>query len=60
MELFKRFYHSKAEAYVEQLEECGGKGSCHILDGYDEYSNSQGDQSVIHQLIHKSYLPLVL
>ena len=60
VELFKSFYHSKAQAYVEQLEECGGKGSCFILDGYDEFSNSQGDQSVIHQLIHKTYLPLAM
>ena len=60
MELFTKFYHSKAQSYVEQLEECGGKGACFILDGYDEFSNSQGDQSVIHQLIHKSYLPLAM
>ena len=60
IELFKSFYHSKTQAYVEQLEECGGKGSCFILDGYDEFSNSQGDQSVIHQLIHKTYLPLAM
>ena len=60
MELFKSFYHSKTQAYVEQLEECGGKGSCFILDGYDEFINLQNDQSVIHQLIHKSYLPLAM
>ena len=60
MKLFKSFYHSKAQAYVEQLEECGGKGACFILDGYDEFSNSQGEQSVVHQLIHKSYLPLAM
>ena len=60
MELFKSFYHSKAQAYVEQLEECGGKGSCFILDGYDEFSISQGDQSVFHQLINKTYLPLAM
>ena len=60
VELFKKLYQSKAQAYVEQLEECGGKGSCFILDGYDEFSNSQGDQSVIHQLIHKTYLPLAM
>ena len=60
VELFKSFYQSKAQAYVEQLEECGGKGSCFILDGYDEFSNSQGDQSVINQLIHKAYLPLAM
>ena len=60
MELFKSFYHSKVQAYVELLEECGGKGSCFILDGYDEFSNSQDDQSVIHQLIHKTYLPLAM
>ena len=60
MELFERFYHSKAQAYVEQLEECGGKGSCFVLDGYDEFSTSQGDRSVIHQLIHKTYLPLAM
>ena len=60
VELFKSFYQSKAQTYVEQLEECGGKGSCFILDGYDEFSNSQGDQSVIHQLIHKTYLPLAM
>ena len=60
MELFKRFYHSRAQSYVKQLEECGGKGSCFVLDGYDEFSNSQGEQSVIHQLIHKTYLPLAM
>ena len=60
MELFKKIYHSEAQAYVEQLEKCRGKGSCFILDGYDEFSNSQGDQSVVHQLIHKTYLPLAM
>ena len=60
MELFKKFYHSEAQAYVEQLEKCRGKGACFILDGYDEFSNSQGEQSVIHQLIHKTYLPLAM
>ena len=60
MELFKSFYHSKDQAYVEQLEECGSKGACFILDGYDEFSNSQGEQSVVHQLIHKTYLPLAM
>ena len=60
MELFKQFYHAKAQAYVEQLEKCRGKGSCFILDGYDEFSNSQGEQSVVHQLIHKTYLPLAM
>ena len=60
MELFKKFYYSEAQAYVEQLETCRGKGACFILDGYDEFSNSQGEQSVIHQLIHKTYLPLAM
>ena len=60
MELFKQFYHSVVQAYVEQLEKCRGKGSCFILDGYDEFSNSQGEQSVVHQLIHKTYLPLAI
>ena len=60
IELFKSFYQSKAQAYIEQLEECRGKGTCFILDGYDEFSNSQGDQSVIHQLLHKTYLPLAM
>ena len=60
IELFKSFYQSKAQAYIEQLEECRGKGTCLILDGYDEFSNSQGDQSVIHQLLHKTYLPLAM
>ena len=60
MELFKKYYHSEAQAYVEQLEKCRGKGSCFILDGYDEFSNSQGEQSVVQQLIHKTYLPLAM
>ena len=60
MELFKPFYHSKAQAYVEQLEECGGKGACFVLDGYDEFSNTQDKQHVIQQLIHKTYLPLAM
>ena len=60
MELFKRFYQFKAQIYVEQLEECGGKCLCFIQDGYDEFSNSQGEPPVIHQLIHKTYLPLAM
>ena len=59
-ELFKSFYQTKARVHIDQIEDADGKETCFILDGYDEFSNSHGDQSVIHQLIHKRYLPLAM
>jgi len=54
------FFQPNTQVYIDQLERSRGSGICFILDGYDKFSNSRGDQSVIHQLIHKTYLPLAM
>ena len=39
------------------LQECGGKGACFIIDGLDEYQQKNKKESVIYQLIDKKCLP---
>ena len=39
------------------LQECGGKGACFIIDGLDEYQHKSKKKSVIYQLIDKKCLP---
>ena len=39
------------------LQECGGKGACFIIDGLDEYQPKSVEESVIYQLIDKKCLP---
>ena len=43
-----------------ELQECGGKGSCFIIDGLDEYQHTNKKESVIYQLIYKHYLPYAM
>ena len=38
------------------LQECGGKGACFIIDGLDEYQHKNKKESVIYQLIYKQCL----
>ena len=38
------------------IEERAGKGVCFIFDGFDEFSPSDGDNSVVHKIINKTYL----
>ena len=38
------------------LQECGGKGACFIIDGLDEYEHKNKKESVIYQLIYKKCL----
>ena len=40
------------------LQECGGKGACFIIDGLDEYEHKNKKESVIYQLIYKKCLRL--
>ena len=40
------------------LQRCKGKGTCFILDGFDEYESEHGKNSIICQLIFKKCLPL--
>ena len=35
------------------LQECGGKGACFIIDGLDEYQHKNKKESVIYRLIYK-------
>ena len=38
------------------LEERKGKGICFIFDGFDEFSPSDGKNSIVHKIINKEYL----
>ena len=40
----------------ELLEERQGKGVCFVFDGLDEYSPSDGKESIVYKIIRKEYL----
>ena len=42
----------------ELLEERKGKGVCFIFDGLDEFSPSDGDDSIVYKIINKEYLSM--
>ena len=57
-DLFKMFYHSRSEEFMLNVEQSHGEKTCFILDGYDEFSSrDNNDSSIMYQLIHKTYLP---
>ena len=51
LNLFKDLKVSK-----ELLEERQGKGVCFVFDGLDEYSPSDGKESIVYKIIKKEYL----
>ena len=51
LNLFKDLKVSK-----ELLEERQGKGICFVFDGLDEYSPSDGKESIVYKIIKKEYL----
>ena len=59
LELLEVFYGSEVlrKSVEHDLQECGGKGACFIIDGLDEYQQREVRESVIHQLIDKKCLP---
>ena len=40
----------------ELIEERKGKGICFIFDGLDEFLPPDGENSIVHRIIHKTYL----
>ena len=59
LEVLEVFYGSEVlrKSVEHDLQECGGKGACFIIDGLDEYQQKGVRESVIHQLIDKTCLP---
>ena len=59
LEVLEVFYGSEVlrKSVEHDLQECGGKGACFIIDGLDEYQQREVRESVIHQLIDKKCLP---
>ena len=59
LEVLEVFYGGEVlrKSVEHDLQECGGKGACFIIDGLDEYQHKNKKESVIYQLIHKTCLP---
>ena len=59
LEVLEVFYGSEVlrKSVEHDLQECGGKGACVIIDGLDEYQHKNKKESVIYQLIDKKCLP---
>ena len=59
LEVLEVFYGGEVlrKSVEHDLQECGGKGACFIIDGLDEYRRKEVRESVIHQLIDKKCLP---
>ena len=59
LEVLEVFYGGEVlrKSVEHDLQECGGKGTCFIIDGLDEYQQREVRESVIHQLIDKTCLP---
>ena len=59
LEVLEVFYGGEVlrKSVEHDVQECGGKGACFIIDGLDEYQHKNKKESVIHQLIDKKCLP---
>ena len=59
LEVLEVFYGGEVlrKSVEHDLQECGGKGACFIIDGLDEYQHKNKKESVIYQLIDKKCLP---
>ena len=59
LEVLEVFYGGEVlrKTVEHDLQECGGKGACFIIDGLDEYQHKNKKESVIYQLIDKKCLP---
>ena len=58
LDILEVFYGGEAlrKKIEHDLQECGGKGACFIIDGLDEYQHKNKKESVIYQLIYKQCL----
>ena len=59
-DLLELFYSDEMlrKSVDSSLQRCKGKGTCFIIDGFDEYESEHGKKSIIFQLIFKKCLPL--
>ena len=59
LDILEVFYGGEVlrKTIEQDLRECGGKGTCFIIDGLDEYQPKSIEKSVIYQLIKKKCLP---
>ena len=62
LEVLKVFYGGEVlrKSFEHDLQECGGKGACFIIDGLDEYQQKEVRESVIYQLIYRKCLPFTM
>ena len=60
LDILEEFYDYEVmrKKIEHDLQECGGKGACFIIDGLDEYEHKNDKESVIYQLIYKKCLRL--
>ncbi len=59
--ILKSFYRSEELKKVcEEIEAANGEGVCFIIDGLDEYHPQDRDNSLIYQLLDKTFLPLAM
>ena len=58
LDILEEFYDGEVlrKKIEHDLQECGGKGVCFIIDGLDEYQHKNKKESVIYQLIYKQCL----
>ena len=58
LDILKEFYDGEVlrKKIEHDLQDCGGKGACFIIDGLDEYEHKNDKESVIYQLIYKKCL----
>ena len=58
LDILEVFYDGEVlrKKIEHDLQECGGKGACFIIDGLDEYQHKNRKESVIYQLIYKKCL----
>ncbi len=58
--ILKLFYRSEGELkkVCEEINAANGEGACFIIDGLDEYHPQDRDNSLIYQLLNKTFLPL--
>ena len=58
IEILEEFYDDEllGKSVEHDLQECGGKGACFIIDGLNEYQHKNKKESVIYQLIEKKCL----
>ena len=59
-DLLELFYSDEIlrKSVDSSLQRCKGKGTCFVIDGFDEYESEHGKNSIICQLIFKKCLPL--